>query len=360
MPLPRAHTAAALLAIAPWLSLAPAVSAQYIGPGVAAARTQAAVSTTLPAPQPFIYNPWGFGNNVVDPYGGYMQGAASIINAQANFTQARQQAAILKEQARQARLDTQRRIFDEWLYEQANTPTWEQMQERARQERVQRSLFGPDPNEIASGWALNELLTDIQRLQAVTGLRGPHVPLDPEAVAHINFSAAGSNLGGVGMFRGGKIPWPGVFLDPRFDRDRAEVERLLAEAIRFAQTGSGSPTAANDLDRAVQALRARLREAVDDIPAADYITALEFFRNLDSSVQALRQPTGGRLLSGELTARGNTVDQLVDSMTRQGLRFAPAVPGYEGAYSAIWQALRTYDLALAGMAGQVAQRPPSR
>jgi hypothetical protein len=359
------HTAAATALAA--LALAAPAAAQNQPPGpqpspaMPAARTQAGVSTFGPTQSSFVpippaqqttnFSPYGWGG-AVDPYGGYMTGASNVINAQANFTQARQQAAIIKEQARQARLDTQRRIFDEWKYEQANTPTWAQTQEASRQELLSGVLNQANPGEVASGWALNMLLTEIQRLQAQSGLAGPYVPLDPQAVARINFSPAGSNPAGVGMFKAPKIAWPASLLDERFAADRQEIDRLSAEATRYASTGSGTPTTANDLDRAVRQLRGDLRASVNDIPAADYIDALEFMKTLDSSVQALRRPTAGALLGGELTARGRTVDELVANMTRQGLQFAAAVPGDEGFYSSLYQSLRAYTIGL----GRVATR----
>jgi type II secretory pathway pseudopilin PulG len=362
------HTGILTAALAPCaaLALAAPLPAQYqpppgpqASPALPGTRTQVSTYQGQPAQQGFIPTPppppppyYPYGNNAVDPYGGYMQGAASIINAQANFTQARQQAAIIKEQARQARLDTQRKIFDEWQYETANTPTWTQTQEKQRQEALGGVLSQANPAEVSSGWALNVLLTDIQKLQAMSGLAGPHVPVDPQAVARINFSAAGSNPAGVGMFKSAKLQWPDCLLGDRFAADRQEVDRLAAEATRNASTGSGSPTTANDLDKAVRKLRADLKDSVNDVPAADYIDALEFMKTLDSSVQALRQPTAARLLGGELSASGRTVDELVASMTRQGLQFAPAVPGNEGYYSSLYQSLRAYDFGL----GRVASR----
>src|SRR5947209_7025312 len=107
----RFRHAIALAALAPCATLAlpSPLPAQYqpppgpqASPSLPAMRTQVSTyqgqpaqpqgfAPGLPAPPP-PYSPYG--NYAVDPYGGYMSGAASVINAQANFTQARQEAAI--------------------------------------------------------------------------------------------------------------------------------------------------------------------------------------------------------------------------------------------------------------------------
>ena len=46
-----------------------------------------------------------------------------------------------------------------------------------------------------------------------------------------------------------------------------------------------------------------------------------------------------------------TVEELVDHMTKEGLTFAPAAPGQEAAYRAVYPALRAYEAGL-----QMAQR----
>jgi len=40
------------------------------------------------------------------------------------------------------------------------------------------------------------------------------------------------------------------------------------------------------------------------------------------------------------------VAQLVDDMTRNGLKFAPANPGDEPAYTALYQSMLSYDMGL--------------
>jgi hypothetical protein len=64
-----------------------------------------------------------------DPYGGALRGAADVVNAQGKFMVSREQAFSIREQTRQAKIDTRRRLFDEYQYERSNTPTANQLRE---------------------------------------------------------------------------------------------------------------------------------------------------------------------------------------------------------------------------------------
>jgi hypothetical protein len=323
MPRTLNRLAAAALAAVAWLGLSAALPAQT------------------------VVNRWHLDYTAPDP-GSVLSGAADVINARAGYLKSTQEAAILREQARQARLDTQVKAFDTAKYIRDNTPSWAETLEKRRQEQVLAARNGAPLNAITSGAALNDLLTDIQKMRTGQALCGPTVPLGPSAVDHVNFSTG--NEGGVAMFERNRLAWPAPLLEPRFAAERAEVDWLADAAARFAAGGAGDPTAGNQLDRAVTALRARMKDSVDAMPAADYIESLDFMKNLDSSVQGLRLPTAGPLLRGDLTASGCTAEELVDSMTRQGLHFAAAVPGEEPYYSSLYQGLRAYDIGMAGTA----------
>jgi len=88
-----------------------------------------------------------------------------------------------------------------------------------------------------------------------------------------------------------------------------------------------------------------LRKTGRDLPPNAYIDAKSFLNNLSSSVSALQQRDVGNYFTGKYALRVKTVPELVKYMSEQGLRFAPAVPGEEGPYQALYQALVSYDLA---------------
>ena len=148
------------------------------------------VASSYYPPSPYGYYP---GYSYYDPYGGYLSGAADVINAQGQFMVSTQQAYLQREQVRQARLENRRRTFDEYLYERERRPTLEDERERARLENLRRSRNDPPVTEIWSGKALNDLLLAIQQQQA-QGRRGPRVPVDEDTLKNINVTT-GANSG---------------------------------------------------------------------------------------------------------------------------------------------------------------------
>ena len=125
-----------VLGLAPWSPELPQAGAQF--------RT----TTGLPAPgynsyrpgyfsNPSAYGGGGYGYNPynpyysgADPYGGYLNGMASVITSQGQYLINTQQAYQIKEQTRSAQLDNRRKTFDEWMYERANTPTLNEEREK--------------------------------------------------------------------------------------------------------------------------------------------------------------------------------------------------------------------------------------
>jgi hypothetical protein len=62
------------------------------------------------------YNTGYYGPGYYDPYGGFTSGVADIVGAQGQFMIDTQQANLMKQQVSQAKIDTRRKNFDEWMY----------------------------------------------------------------------------------------------------------------------------------------------------------------------------------------------------------------------------------------------------
>jgi hypothetical protein len=285
----------------------------------------------------------GYGNYVVDPYGGYMQGAASIINAQATFTQARQQAAIIKEQARQARLDTQRKIFDQWLYEMRETPTAEQMRQIALKNELTRSLNQPTAPEVASGNALNVLLGPLQQL-IDRKPDAPAVPLAEDYVGRLNVTRSEGNAGSIGLLRDkGELRFPAALtrLTPpeEMERVRTQLAEYAKTAYNQALYGTVDQTTIREMEALVRRLNDRLTRSINDFDFTEYSDAKRFLGGLSDAVTMLKSPDAGKWINGQNVARGRNVQELVRNMTGRGLRFAPANPGDEQVYTAVHSAM---------------------
>src|SRR5262245_47334986 len=87
-----------------------------------------------------------------------------------------------------------------------------------------------------------------------------------------------------------------------------------------------------------------------NIPMGQLIEAQRYLDELRSAVRALQTNNAGNYLNGKWSAQGNTVGELVNRMTQQGLLFAPAVRGDEPAYRYLHEALVAYHRGLNALA----------
>jgi hypothetical protein len=272
--------------------------------------------------------------------GSYLQGAASVIDAQGRYLRNLQQAYLLREQVRAAQLQNRWRVFEQERFERANTPTLEEQ----REFRFWRSWNNPPLTEIWSGKALNDILREVQRARSEHAYQGPFVPLDSEVVRHINVSSG--NAGSIGVFRqGADLAWPLPLQRDTFDKDRAEIDKLAREVVKQVASGKPDVQTLDNLSQANARLRARLRENVRVMSSTDYMQALRFVNQLISSTSSLKAPGAANFFNDWLlTAR--SAGELVEQMTKKGLRFAPAPVGDEAHYTALHRALVAYASAL--------------
>jgi len=272
--------------------------------------------------------------------GSYLQGVASVIDAQGRYLRNTQEAFLLREQVRAAQVENRRRVFEQHQFERANTPTLEERREFRRQQDLWRSWNDPPLTEIWSATALNHLLRAVQKGRGQYGYRGSTVPLAAELVRRINLTSGKS--GSVGVFRQGEdLRWPVPLQRDTFDKERLEIDKLARKAVDQVAAGKPDTEALANLTQANARLRQRLRENVRELSSTDYIQALRFVNELISSTSALQRPGAASFFSDwTLTARD--VGELVDQMTQKGLQFAAVAPGDEGYYTALHRALVTY------------------
>jgi hypothetical protein len=294
-------------------------------------------------------NPYGYGYNF-DPYGGYLRGAADVINAQGRFAVQQQEAVMKREQIKSARLDYRRKLFDEYLYEREKTPTLEEEREKTRLENVMRSRNNPPVTEIWSAKALNDLLREIQ-LQGAKGVmttyKGPKEPLDPDQLKLINVTSAKGG-GNIGLLKnGGRLNWPLALTAPEFKEERERLASLAQDAVKEAEFNNrvdpGSLRTMNeDLDR----MQKQLSRSVGDLPVSQYMEAKRFLGDLGDALKVMAQPDAASYINRKYSAKGKTVPDLIKYMSDNGLQFAPAVSGDETAYQALHRALAAYATGL--------------
>jgi hypothetical protein len=355
---------AALLLAGAALGLAADARAQFwhgdnLATGFGYAQTQAvAGATTFNRAPPFLYSPiavGGFGpySFFPDPTSGFLTGAADVMRAQGQFEINRQQANLLREQVRAARMDNRRRAFDQMRYEQENTPTPSEVQERERLERLAQARNSPRPAQIWSGAVLNVILDDIRRFRNQMGLRGAVIPLDPAILQHINVTT-GNSTGSSTMFNsGGQLQWPVELKGERFDAERKGIDKLFHQATQEATSPGGvSDRTMSDLGAAVNKLHDSVDGAVDAMTPSENIRAKRFANQLSRSMRMLRDPSVANLINGRWAPRGETVGELIDHLDQHGLKFGPATDADQPFYTTLHGLLVQYNSSLIALASQ--------
>jgi hypothetical protein len=278
------------------------------------------------------------------------------MSASGQYEISHQQANLTREQVKSAHLDNRRKEFDQLAYERANTPTMSQIQAANRQEQLAQARNNPPLSQIWAGTVLNLLLSDIQNYRAQAGIQGAEVPLDPEILKHISLTTGTSTASSTMFNNGGKLRWPPELDDERFDAQRKSIDKLFLDATQQAVSPDGvSGRTLRELSASINKLQADINAAIDDMTPTDNIRAMKYARQLASSVQMLKDPTVANQLNGKWAPRGNTVGELIDNMTRDGLRFGPATPADQPFYTALYQAILEYDSSILALVARSQQ-----
>jgi hypothetical protein len=108
-----------------------------------------------------------------------------------------------------------------------------------------------------------------------------------------------------------------------------------------------SPNLISDMRATVVTMQATLKKMVKEVDPGAYIDSKKYLAELDKSFTALKDPNVSNYFNGKWQAQGATVYDLSKYMMDNGLQFAPAVSGDQSYYTALYQALLTYDLQMA-------------
>lgn len=196
---------------------------------------------------------------------------------------------------------------------------------------------------------------------ALQGIQGPPVTLDKFQLSKINVTMPGQEAG-VGMLKeAANLNWPFVLRGPT----QQKLAVQIPAAVTAAANGSLQPKAYYDIRKGIDQLNNELSQRFrkEKIDGAAYLTGKRFLEPLENSIKMLEQPQAPQLLTGAYAARGRTVPELVQNMTKQGLQFAPAAPGTEQAYHALYYAMASYAAAgqnSSGFRSQVGETMPAQ
>jgi hypothetical protein len=284
----------------------------------------------------------------------YLQGAADVYNAQGNFLVKQAEAQKISAEAKAAQLENQRKAFDQALYEREHTPTAAEIREMELENAFRRSLADPPLSLIVSGQALNDLLVGLAR-KIDPGKPPPEVPLDQSMLRQVGVTS-GAQRTNAGMLQdGGKVDWPILLQGP----EQKKLDTLLPQAVgQVTSKGMVDPKLMDQIHEDLDQLTDRLDRQVNsgDITPNQHIQANRFLNNLKTALRALKQPNAQDYFNGKIAAKGATVPQLVQYMSQNNLRFAPALPGQDDAYvdlhrAMVAQAVQADDAGAANPAG---------
>jgi hypothetical protein len=290
-----------------------------------------------------------------NPYNGYLRGAADVTTANANYQMIIQQARLVREQANQSHLQTRRRIIEEAEWERGRMPNPERVREADIEAALTRARRDPPLTEVWSARSLNALLNHLAAEQG-KGAKGPTVALDEETLKSINLTPGDSRANAGLLKDDGKLQWPRSLQSAEFNDARTRLSRLMEEAVQKLKFNPNTPVPQGlitDMQSDLRRLNEQLADSVSDLSPSQYIEARRYLNQVGDAVAALSDPKVGAYFNQNWVGKAKNVAELVNYMARSGLRFAPATPGDEPAYAALWRALADFD---AGMQ-QFAQKP---
>jgi hypothetical protein len=150
-------------------------------------------------------------------------------------------------------------------------------------------------------------------------------------------------MGSVGLLRdGGKVTWPIVLQRPAFAAERKQLDELLVAAYEQARYGAVKGETIDAMLAAARKIDDTIDSQINELTPRDFSQANTFLRELNSTIRMLQDPNVSNFVTRKWAAKGDTVGEVVQNLTINGLRFAPANQGDQPAYNAMYQGLVAY------------------
>lgn len=280
---------------------------------------------------------------MMNPFQGYLSGAAEVTTANAKYQLVIQQAKLLRQEYIRSTLQTRKAAIEEYEYERAHWPDPEKIRQDTIRRELETARFQPPLTDVWSGRSLNALLRHLIDQQG-RGAKGPAIPLSEDTLKSINLTA-GDTRGNIGLLKDkGDLQWPQSLQGEVFKAPREDFNRRLKDAAQTVSLGNNpEPSTLSDLNTDVRRLSEMLDASIGALSPDEYTDASRYLRLLRDTVTALKDPKVANYFNGRWSAKSKDVATLVKYMAEQGLRFAPATPKDEPAYLALYHALAAFD-----------------
>jgi hypothetical protein len=295
---------------------------------------------------------------MMNPYQGYLQGAADITRANAQYYQTIAQARQTRQEAIRSSLETRRAMIEEAEWERQHMPDPEKIRQRTMERGLTTARVSASPTDIWSGRALNALLRHLVA-QIGDGAKGPRIPLSEDVAKHINVKV-GDSVGNVSLLKNkGDLDWPEALQGSAFKDSREQINSLMQRAYRSLDSGNNpDPATLNNLLAQFRKMRDNLRSNVTELKPDEYIEAQRYLNEVGQTIKGLQDPNLGHLFSDDWRpTKARSVATLVEHMRDKGLLFAPATSSDEAAYVALYHALAAFDGGLGGTVSSARSNP---
>jgi len=210
-------------------------------------------------------------------------------------------------------------------------------------DRLAHALNNATDAEIASGQALNDILTDIEKMTIrpeAEGFAAVALTMTDDQLDQLNVAQGSGNM--AALKKSVQTIWPAALNGDDLAETRNRLERLRRGAGAQVRTkGKVEADTLRELTDVVNRLDRYVRESA--MPFEAHQEAKAFLRSLDAAIVALQQPDAQRQFSGTYTLRATTVGELVKKMADNKLQFAAALPGNEATYASLHKILAAYD-----------------
>jgi hypothetical protein len=250
-----------------------------------------------------------------------------------------------KEELDRDKTASRERILNSYLLAYGRSPGLDVEDGRLAHQDADSGSSRPDKSDIHSGRALNNILTDLRKIED-QGTRGLHLDLDPDMAHHLNFTA-GSGTPAL-LKSAGRLTWPVALAADDFKLERERLNLWLLEAVHQALQSEVNPALLRQMTRSVAKLRDQIGARISDLPPNQFMEANRFLTLLEDGLKLLASPEAGKILTAQLQPGGLVVGDLVSNMIANGLVFAPAMPGDEAAYVVLHGMLTTYWASIRG------------
>jgi hypothetical protein len=283
---------------------------------------------------------------MMNPYQGYLQGAADLTRANSQYWQTIQQARMTRQESIRSSIETRRAMIEEAEWERAHMPDPEKLRQQGLERELTRARVSPPLNDVWSARALNALLQHLITQQA-DGALGPTVPLNEDIVNHVNVRV-GNSVGNIALLKNkGESEWPESLQGSAFQESREQLHTFMHRAYRSVASGDNpDPDTLNHLLAQFRKMRATLKDNVGDLKPDEYIEARRYLDDLGQTITALQEPSIGKQFNEDWKPKAREVAELVKHMREKGLMFAPATEKDQPAYVALYHALAAFDAAL--------------